>query len=97
MYLIPQKITNPKTYAPYHIGFRWLSNSSKIHRDLVVHILRSEGIPVSQGMPRLMSSNPLFSEKHFLRMINVERKYKISNIKNAINLFENQYLAFFLD
>ena len=27
-------------------------------------------------------------------MINVERKYKISNIKNAINLFENQYLAF---
>ena len=27
-------------------------------------------------------------------MINVKRKYKISNIKNAINLFENQYLAF---
>lgn len=94
-FLIPQKITNINHYCPYHAGFRWLSKKSNIHRDLIRYILRSEGIPVSQGMPKLMSSNPLFEKSYLLSIINSKRSsYKIGNLPNANELFNNQYLGF---
>ena len=95
-FLIFQEITNIEDYAPYHVGIRWLSSKSKIHRDLIIHILRTEGIPVSQGMPRLMSENPLFKNNYFLNIINLKGIYKAKKIinKNAKELFDNQYLGF---
>ena len=93
-YLTPQKISNIDYYAPYHVGFRWNSQKSKIHRDLLIHVLRKEGIPVSQGMPRLMSENILFKNKYFLEIIGIKRNYKIDKLKNAHRLFNHEYLGF---
>lgn len=45
-YLVPQKITNPDTFAPYCVAFRWLKG--KRHR--VANKLRSEGIPCVTGV-----------------------------------------------
>lgn len=47
--LVPQKITNRETYAPYYVAFRWLRGD----RNKVAETLRSEGIPVKTGVPYL--------------------------------------------
>ena len=59
-FIIPQRITNADSYYPYTAGFRWLSKESGLHRNVLARVLRTEGIPVSSGLPRLMSDNPIF-------------------------------------
>lgn len=52
--LRPQFITNPDSYAPYCVAFRWLRGD----RDKVAETLRSEGIPVKTGVPILPVNLP---------------------------------------
>ena len=93
-FLSPQEISNFDDYAPYHVGFRWNGVKSKIHRDLIIDVLRKEGIPVSQGMPRLMSENVLFKKKYFQEIIGKKIDYKIDELKNAHKLFDHEYMGF---
>ncbi|MCB4755550.1 MAG: DegT/DnrJ/EryC1/StrS family aminotransferase [Elusimicrobia bacterium] len=62
-FITPQKLTNPESFAPYCAGFRWNPEASGLSRDLIAETLRSEGIPVATGYPRLLSENPLFTRK----------------------------------
>ena len=103
-HLIPQKITHSETYYPYTAAFRWIQGELGIHRDIVAHILRSEGIPVSNGIPRLMSENPMFQRQlafgkdhcpFSCHLYKREGKYTIPEMPNAQRLQEEEYLGFF--
>lgn len=103
-YLIPQKITHLESYYPYTAGFRWLGDESKIHRDIVAHVLRSEGIPVASGIARLMSENPLFQRQlaygrnhcpFSCHLYKRRGKYSIPELPNAKRLQNEEYLGFF--
>jgi len=103
-YIIPQKITHLGSYFPYTAGFRWLSQKSTIHRNVVAEVLRSEGIPVASGVSRLMCDNPMFQNKiafgknHFPFLYNREgkkREYSIPDLPNARRLQDEEYLGFF--
>lgn len=103
-YLIPQKITHLESYCPYTAGFRWLSGKSKIHRNVVADVLRSEGIPVASGIPRLMSENPLFQRQlaygkdhcpFSCHLYKRREKYSIPEMPNAKRLQNEEYLGFF--
>ena len=102
--LIPQKITHLESYSPYTAGFRWLSGKSKIHRNVVADVLRSEGIPVGSGIPRLMSENPLFQRQlaygrnhcpFSCHLYKGRGKYSIPHLPNAKRLQYEEYLGFF--
>ncbi|MDB2518116.1 DegT/DnrJ/EryC1/StrS family aminotransferase [Amylibacter sp.] len=78
-----QQITNdPGQFFPYCVGMRFDSADYGVSRDLFALALRSEGIPVSTGFPRLMNEN----------LIND------SQIKTPVahKLNYEEYLAFFL-
>jgi dTDP-4-amino-4,6-dideoxygalactose transaminase len=103
-HLIPQKITHSETYYPYTAAFRWIQGELNIHRDIVAHVLRSEGIPVSNGIPRLMSDNPMFQRQlafgkdhcpFSCHLYKREGKYTIPEMPNAQRLQEEEYLGFF--
>jgi len=103
-HLIPQKITHSETYYPYTAAFRWIQGELNIHRDIVAHVLRSEGIPVSNGIPRLMSDNPMFQRQlafgkdhcpFSCHLYKREGKYTIPEMPNAQRLQEKEYLGFF--
>lgn len=103
-YIKPQKVTHLESYSPYTAGFRWLSKESKIHRDLVAHVLRSEGIPVASGISRLMSANPLFQRQlafgrdhcpFSCHLYKRSKEYSISALPNAQRLQNEEYLGFF--
>lgn len=103
-YIKPQKITHLDSYSPYTAGFRWMSKASKIHRNIVAEVLRSEGIPVASGISRLMSENPLFQrqlafgKKHCpfsCHLYKRRNKYFIPELTNAKRLQNEEYLGFF--
>jgi len=103
-FLIPQKITHPESYFPYTVGFRWLNEKTKIHRDTVAKILRSEGIPVATGVSRLMSDNPMFQKKiafgkngfpFNFNKNDSHRVYSVPKMPNARKLQDEEYLGFF--
>jgi len=103
-FIIPQSITHLESYFPYTAGFRWISHKSKIHRNIVAEILRSEGIPVATGISRLMSDNPMFQKQiafgrgHFPFSYNnnkIKRDYSIPDMPNARRLQDKEYLGFF--
>ena len=103
-YLIPQNITHCESYSPYTAGFRWISNETKVHRDVVANVLRSEGIPVASGVYRLISDNPLFQrqlaygKKHCPFSCHLYKrwgKYSIPELPNAKRLQNEEYLGFF--
>ena len=103
-YIKPQKITHLESYFPYTAGFRWLSKESGIHRDIVAHVLRSEGIPVASGVSRLMSDNPLFQRQlafgknhcpFSCHLYQRKGKYSIPDLPNAKKLQSEEYLGFF--
>jgi dTDP-4-amino-4,6-dideoxygalactose transaminase len=103
-YLKPQCITHPESYASYTAGFRWLSEKSGIHRDIVVRVLRTEGIPVASGVSRLMSDHPLFQRQlaygknhcpFSCHLYKGRGKYKIPDLPNARRLQDEEYLGFF--
>ncbi len=103
-YIIPQKITHIDSYYPYTAGFRWLSNKSGIHRDLIANILRTEGIPVASGISRLMSDNPLFQRQlaygrngcpFSCHLYKGRGTYSIPELPNAKRLQNEEYLGFF--
>jgi dTDP-4-amino-4,6-dideoxygalactose transaminase len=103
-HLKPQKITNPESYSSYTAGFRWISKESGIHRDIVAHVLRSEGIPVASGVSRLMSENPLFQRQlaygknhcpFSCHLYKRKGKYSIPDMPNARRLQDEEYLGFF--
>lgn len=100
----PQKITHLKSYSPYTAGFRWLSEKSKIHRNIVADVLRSEGIPVASGIARLMSDNPLFQRQlaygknhcpFSCHLYKRKGEYFIPDMPNAKRLQDEEYLGFF--
>ncbi|MFC2059497.1 DegT/DnrJ/EryC1/StrS family aminotransferase [Chloroflexota bacterium] len=100
----PQKITHLESYASYTAGFRWMSKESKIHRDIVAHVLRSEGIPVASGVSRLMSDHPLFQRQlaygknhcpFSCYLYNGRGKYSVPELPNAKRLQNEEYLGFF--
>jgi len=94
-FLIPQRITHWDSYAPYTVGFRWLSEESGIHRDVIARVLRAEGIPVASGISRLMSDNPLFQRQLACAFSCHKGKYVIPSLPNAKKLQNEQYLGFF--
>ena len=103
-YIKPQRITHLESYSPYTAGFRWISKESKIHRDIVAHVLRSEGIPVASGISRLMSENPLFQRQlaygknhcpFSCHLYKGRGKYSIPDLPNAKRLQNEEYLGFF--
>lgn len=103
-FIIPQKITHLESYFPYTAGFRWLCKKSKIHRDIVAKVLRSEGIPVANGVSRLMSDNPLFQRQlaygsnhcpFTCHLYKGRGKYSIPELPNAKRLQNEEYLGFF--
>jgi len=94
-FLIPQEITHLESYSPYTAGFRWLSEESGIHRDVVARVLRSEGIPAASGISRLMSDNPLFQRQLAYAFSCHKGKYIIPELPNAKKLQNEQYLGFF--
>ena len=94
-FLIPQKITHLESYYPYTAGFRWLSEESGIHRDLIARVLRAEGIPVASGISRLMSDNPLFQRQLACAFFCHRGNYSIPELPNAKKLQNEQYLGFF--
>ena len=102
-YLVPQKITHLDTYNPYHTGFRWLSEKSNIHKNIIAKVLRQEGIPVSPGISRLMSDHPLFQKKiayglgqcpFSCHLYGRKDVYTIGNLLNAKRLQQDEYLGF---
>jgi len=94
-FITPQKITHPKSYSPYTVGFRWLSKKSKIHRNVIAQVLRSEGIPVANGIARLMSDNPLFQRQLAYPFSCYKGKYSIPELPNAKKLQNEEYLGFY--
>ena len=67
-------------------------------------ILRTEGIPVSSGLPRLMSANPLFQRQigfgksgcpfdchHYDR----RDEYQVPELPNSKKLQNEEYIGFF--
>jgi dTDP-4-amino-4,6-dideoxygalactose transaminase len=101
-YLIPQKITHLETYSPYHVGFRWLSEKSGIHRNLIIAVLRKEGIPISQGISRLMSNHPLFQRQlayglghcpFSCHLYEGRKTYKVPALPNATRLHQHEYIG----
>ncbi|MBU4288997.1 MAG: DegT/DnrJ/EryC1/StrS family aminotransferase [Proteobacteria bacterium] len=103
-FIIPQRITHLESYFPYTAGFRWMSKKSKIHRNIVAHVLRSEGIPVASGISRLMSDNPLFQRQlaygsnhcpFACHLYKGRGKYSIPELPNAKRLQNEEYLGFF--
>lgn len=100
----PQRITHPGSYSPYTAGFRWMGKASKIHRNIVAEVLRSEGIPVANGVSRLMSENPLFQRQlafgkehcpFLCHLYKRRKKYSIPELPNAERLQNEEYLGFF--
>lgn len=100
----PQKITNLECYFPYTAGFRWISKKLKIHRNTVAQVLRSEGIPVANGISRLMSDNPMFKKKlaygknhcpFSCHLYERRDRYLIPELPNAKRLQNEEYLGFF--
>lgn len=67
-------------FSPYCIGIAF--NHPKIHRNTFAQALRSEGIPVTTGFPRLLNENPFTKED-------------ICYTPHAKALNENKYLGFF--
>lgn len=103
-YVKPQKITHPETYYPYTAGFRWTGKDLKMHRDVVAKVLRSEGIPVADGVSRLMSNNPLFQRQlaygrehcpFSCHLYKRRDSYTIGSLPNAKRLQDEEYLGFF--
>ncbi len=103
-YIKPQKITHLESYSSYTAGFRWLSKESKIQRDVVAHVLRSEGIPVASGVSRLISEHPLFQRQlaygknhcpFSCHLYKRRGKYSIPELPNAKRLQNEEYLGFF--
>ena len=103
-YIKPQRITHLDSYFAYTAGFRWMSKESKVHRDIVAQVLRSEGIPVASGVPRLMSENPLFQRQlaygknhcpFSCHLYKGRGKYAIPGLSNAKRLQNEEYLGFF--
>ena len=103
-YIKPQKITHLESYSPYTAGFRWLSKKSKIHRNIIAHVLRSEGMPVASGISRLMSENPLFQRQlaygknhcpFSCHLYKRRKEYSIPDLPNAKRLQNEEYLGFF--
>ena len=103
-FIVPQKITHPESYNPYTAGFRWLSSKSCIHRNVIARALRAEGIPVSSGVSRLMSDNPLFQRTlaygqggcpFSCHLYERRGKYGIPPLQKAKQLQEEEYLGFF--
>ncbi|MBL7074365.1 DegT/DnrJ/EryC1/StrS family aminotransferase [candidate division KSB1 bacterium] len=100
----PQKITHPESYCPYAAGFRWLASDIVIHRNIVAKVLRSEGIPVADGISRLMSDNPLFQRQlaygrdhcpFSCHLYKNRAIYFIRDLPNARKLQDEEYLGFF--
>ena len=86
------------------MGFRWLSEKSEIHRDVIAKVLRSEGIPVATGVSRLMSDHPMFQKKiaygtghcpFSCHLYKGKETYTIPELPNAKRLQEEEYLGFF--
>jgi dTDP-4-amino-4,6-dideoxygalactose transaminase len=103
-FIIPQRITNADSYYPYTAGFRWLSKESGLHRNVLARVLRTEGIPVSSGLPRLMSDNPIFQNqlaygKHSCpfdcHLYKRRGLYAVPDLPNATRLQEEEYIGFF--
>lgn len=104
-YLKPQKLTHPESYYPYCLGFRWDPVSSGISRTLLVEALRSEGIPVATGYPRLMSENILFTKKNAygsnhwpfssIPGRNLDYGDGRKGLPNALRLQYHEYIGFF--
>lgn len=103
-YIKPQKIAHLESYSPYTAGFRWISKKSKIHRNIVAHVLRSEGIPVASGISRLTSEHPLFQRQlaygknhcpFSCHLYKRNGKYSIPDMPNAKRLQNEEYLGFF--
>ena len=103
-YLKPQRITHSESYASYTAGFRWMSKESQIHRDIVAHVLRSEGIPAASGVSRLMSDHPLFQRQlaygknhcpFSCHLYEKRGNYSIPDLPNAKRLQDEEYLGFF--
>lgn len=101
-FLVPQKITHRETYSPYHVGFRWLSEKSGIHRNLIIAVLRKEGVPISQGISRLMSDHPLFKRQiaygqghcpFSCHLYAGRDSYKIPELPNATRLHRHEYIG----
>ncbi len=92
--MVPQKIEDPDSYAPYHAGFRWLTEKSGVHRNVIAYILREEGIPISTGFSRLMCDHPLFKQKAAYSLQQSRFDYQQVNIPNARRLFDEQYIGF---
>lgn len=102
-YIIPQKLTHPESYHAYTSAYRWMSEKSGLHRDLLSQALIAEGIPVAPGIPRL-----LFEHPHIKRKIgfgNQSFPWSLGNIKediyapelfpNAKKLLHEEYFGFF--
>lgn len=103
-FLIPQKITHPESYFAYTAAFRWQSDKSGIHRDIIAKALIAEGIPVAQGIPRLLCDHPMFKRKlafgknHFPWDPNSypgNIDYTNLELPNARQLLKHEYLGFF--
>lgn len=100
--IIPQRLTNEKYFSPYCLGFRWMSKSNGLSRDMVAKALRAEGIPVVTGFPRLMSENIIFTRK----MAYGRKQWPFSaspvdyqngreGLPNATRLQYEEYMGFF--
>lgn len=89
-----QKITNSE-YIPYTLGLRYKENVLKISKEVFVKALTLEGIPVSPGLPRLLSEHPSFKKKiTWGKGRNILNNFKFRKLKNSEILFK-EYLGFF--
>jgi dTDP-4-amino-4,6-dideoxygalactose transaminase len=76
-----QKVSNYiDSFSPYCVGVTF--EHSNIHRNTFAQALRSEGIPVTTGFPRLLNENPFTKED-------------LQFTQNAKDLNTNKYLGFF--
>lgn len=103
-FLKPQRISHPGTYYPYTAGFRWIGTKAGVHRDVVAHLLRSEGVPVASGVARLMSDNPMFQRglaygragcPFSCHLYERRGQYSIPDLPNSRRLQDEEYLGFF--
>ena len=103
-HLIPQKITHEESYYAYTAAFRWQSKPSGIHRNIISKALIAEGIPVAQGIPRLLCDHPMFQRKlafgksHFPWNSDIYKgsiNYNRKDFPNARQLLDHEYLGFF--
>jgi perosamine synthetase len=98
-HLTPQRITHIDSYYAYTAAFKWDSNSTSLHRDVVVEALIAEGIPAFKGYHRLMCDHPMFKRKIAFGSgsypwIDKSINYQNVEVLNARQLVDNEFIGF---